>query len=161
MRLIRKWKVKSAAWAGVAACLVAGPLAYALVGSGEAGSPALPVVVRDLARDTGPRRVDRSPPGAAPDLAALERIARSEASSLRARTEAVAQLGQMPAAEAVAVLTSLAGEQRRQGDQPNVVSLAALHALWARGEQELVSELAARSPDPAVKSKAIALARAK
>ncbi|MCO5171315.1 MAG: hypothetical protein M9894_33860 [Planctomycetes bacterium] len=72
----------------------------------------------------------------------------------------MALVGTVPGPEALTLLTTLANEGR-EGEEPNLVALAALNALWARGERDLVREIAAGSPDPAVRSKALALARAR
>lgn len=167
LRLVRKWKVKSAAWAGVAAAMVAGPLAFVLIVSPEPpGSPATSVVA------TGPGREasERAPAPARADerlaspteqrLAALLRTVRSDKTDLRVKTDAVARMGRLEHPSAVEALAKLATEGR-QGADPNFVGLAAMNALWARGERQLVHELAAASSDPAVKSKAVALARAR
>ena len=79
---------------------------------------------------------------------------------VQTRTQAIARIGQVDHPEAVQALVAVA-QEGRTGADPNLVSLAALNALWARGEKARVGELAEASPDPAVKSKALALARAR
>ena len=162
---VRKWKVMSAAWAGVAAGLIAGPLAYALIASSEPSGP--PVGVRVVAQAPpshaarGSERVHLGPVDPAVELDALLRTARSgDDVPVQTRTQAIARIGQVDHPEAVQALVALA-QEGRTGADPNFVSLAALNALWARGEKALVGELAEASPDPAVKSKALALARAR
>ncbi|MCO5171638.1 MAG: hypothetical protein M9894_35495 [Planctomycetes bacterium] len=170
-RLVRKWKVKSAAWAGLTAVLVTAPLSYLLVRSTDdrAAPPGGPVRTHQRSGETpdvGPHATPLAPaPRAEPaptrgpvDLATLERVARSKEAAVAERARAVAFVGAVPGPEALRLLTTLANEGR-EGEEPNLVSLAALNALWARGERDLVREIAAESPDPAVKSKALALAR--
>ncbi|MCO5164778.1 MAG: hypothetical protein M9894_00210 [Planctomycetes bacterium] len=153
------------------AALVAGPLSYVLLRPGEDGAapPAGRVRTNQLAgerREAGPRGTTLAPPPQARpaptrepvDLAALERVARSKEASPAERARAVARVGQLPGSEALKLLTTLAHEGW-DGEEPNLVSLAALNTLWARGERDLVREIAAGSGDPAVKSKVLALAR--
>ncbi len=165
LRFVRKWKVKSAAWAGVAAGLVAGPLAYALLVTSEASSPPpSKIVATKRSTDSPPLEASRSaealPSPTDQRLAVLLRTIRSDRTDLRIKTDAVARIGRLDHPSAVETLTTLAKE-KRQGADPNFVGLAALSALWARGERQLVHELADASPDPVVKSKALALARAR
>lgn len=161
-RFVRKWKVKSAAWAGVVAGAVAGPLAYALIlGSSEPNPRQAPV--RTVASTPiGVSRSEESAVALAPrgeeSVEDLMRTAQSSSADLRTRTQAVARIGKIERPAALHALVALA-QEKRSGTDPNFVSLAALNALWVRGERGLVKELAEASPDPAVKSKAMALAR--
>lgn len=166
-RLVRKWKVKSAAWAGIAAACVTGPLAYALLVFNDTDVPRTPgAVVATAETAPGKRPGALPPPSSWPrqpmdrPLEVLVTEATSTSADLRVKTVAVAQIGQVPGPAAVRALTTLA-RVGRSGEEPNFVSLAAMNALWARGERELVKELADASADPAVKSKAIALAETK
>lgn len=161
-RLVRKWKVKSAAWAGVAAGVIAGPLAYALIlGSSEPDGDRLPV--RVVASKPNVEGASDAPdvalaPRGGRSVDELLRTARSSSADTRTRTQAVAGIGRIDEPAALHALVALAQEERT-GEEPSFVSLAALNALWARGERGLVKELADASPDPAVKSKALALER--
>lgn len=164
-RLVRKWKIKSAAWAGVAAGLVAGPLAYALLVSSEpATAPAAVRVVAEASQERVGSNVPEVELLVSSDRGSsvqrLMRTARSSSADMRARTQAVAKIGRVDETAALHALVALA-QEKRTGKEPNFVSLAALNALWVRGEHGLVRELADASPDPAVKSKALALARMK
>lgn len=159
-RFVRKWKVRSAAWAGVAAGLVAGPLAYALIlSSSGSDEPRAPVrVVASGPATEKPEPVVALAPRGEVTVAELLRTAQSSSADMRTRTQAVARIGKLDRPAALHALVALA-QERRTGKDPNFVGLAALNALWARGERGLVKELAEASPDPAVKSKAMALER--
>lgn len=153
MTLASKKHLKAAAWAAAVTILVVLPVALTVGPKRDGDQQTADSAPAGAPTSAGPRPAWKvSPPESFADLVAA---AVTSSNPPNVRAQAIARMGATQEPDALRVLEELAVASPSDG----LSNLAAMNALWTRGERELVQRIARESSDPAVKSKALALAR--